>query len=282
MGYEGKITFVRTNHKYDSYQDFWKLVELSGFPTIFVSELDVREDGVFIVSPMNGEWRPHIDNQQGRRNAYLILWNLERPVGSGGYIGGYARECHTLISQRHVDEVWVSDRKLAVEAGLRYVTLGSDLRLGAPSAAHKRYSFCHMSAPTPRRTTLWSDCQGESLSMGPNSWPPQRNEVLQGSSFGLNVHQDQHPYQEPLRLALFAAYGLPVLSEELIDAHPWDTSTIRTANYVDLCEILQQMQKDDYTQWRDMGLRGREMLCKQFQFGDVVKKALRESIGNWR
>ncbi len=38
-----EITFVKTRHVYDSYTDFWRLVELSGFPTIYYDELDLRQ-----------------------------------------------------------------------------------------------------------------------------------------------------------------------------------------------------------------------------------------------
>ena len=52
-----KITFVKPDWFYESYIDFWQLVELSEFPIIPLSELDISQEGVFIVSPMNGEWR---------------------------------------------------------------------------------------------------------------------------------------------------------------------------------------------------------------------------------
>jgi len=149
------ITFVKTGHFYDSYIDFWTLVELSGFPIIPLSEVDISEHGVFIVSPMNGEWRPHINNQHKAGepvNAHLILWNLERPEGSAGSIGQYADQCRYLqyglwengekIKEeneekvkaygRFIDEVWVSDARLADEIEQRFVVLGSDYGLGEP------------------------------------------------------------------------------------------------------------------------------------------------------
>jgi hypothetical protein len=127
------IIFCCTRYVYDSYQDFWALVSLSGFNQIYVDELDVSKPGVFIVAPCNGELRPHIDNQASKpRNAHLILWNIERPSGSAGSVGQYADANHELIEKRYVDEVWVSDRRLAEETWLRFVVLGSHPGLGEP------------------------------------------------------------------------------------------------------------------------------------------------------
>ena len=116
------ISFVKTRHFYQSYTDFWRLVELSEFPTIYVDELDVSQDGIYIVAPMNGEWRPHIDNQADKpRNAHLIHWCLERPAGSAGSVGLYAASNRDLQARRHIDDVWHSDARLAHETGQEFI-----------------------------------------------------------------------------------------------------------------------------------------------------------------
>ncbi len=151
-----EITFVKTRHVYDSYTDFWRLVELSGFPTIYADELDISKDGVYITAPMNRDWRLHIRNEQREGkpiNAHLVSWNIERPSGSAGSVLEYAKqnrylqyglwENGKLLSDdnppeqsqgRFVDEVWVSDRRLAdeTEHATRFVILGSDEGLGEP------------------------------------------------------------------------------------------------------------------------------------------------------
>lgn len=292
-----EITFVRTRHKYDTYVDLWRLVELSGFPTIFVDELDVSREGIYIVSPMNGEWRPHLDNQADKpRNAHLILWNLERPSGSAGSLGNYTEECRMLLygfrrndrgewvqgKARYLDEIWVSDRQLAEETNhaTRFVVLGSHEGLGSVGD-EKQYDFCHMSYEVPRRQTIYKHFPIDRI--GPNCWPPERDEVLRQSRFALNVHQDQHPFQEPLRFALFAAYGLPIVSENIFDAYPWThDSTMIITGYDGLVGKLNQMLDEDYGRWRDMGLRAREMMCFQFEFGKIVRQAVSESTQSWR
>lgn len=274
------ITFVRTRHVYDSYIDFFRLVDLSGFKTIYVDQLDVSQPGVFIVAPMNGEWRPHIDNQNDRlRNAHLILWNLERPSGSAGCVGLYGQSNRDLIYCRHVDEVWVSDRRLAEETSLRFVVLGSDEGLGGPPK-EKKYQFCHLSYETSRRVSIYKHFDDKVI--GPNCWPPQRDEVLQQSKFALNVHQDDHPFQEPLRFALFAAYGLPIVSETIFDSYPWSDEFMIYSGYDGLVGKLKQMIENDYGRWAKMGLEARRRMCGQFQFGRMVRQAVGERMEAWR
>jgi len=276
------ITFIKTRHYYQPYGDFFRLVEASGFPTIYVDELDVRQHGVFIVSPVNGEWRPHIDNHiHEQRNAHLIAWNLERPDGSEGSIGKYGKDNRELIYNFHADEVWVSDRKLAEMTTLRFVPLGSDERLGHPGDGNKRYHFCHLSYEVPRRQTIYK--QFDKPFIGPNSWPPEREQVLWSSKFALNVHQDQHPFQEPLRFALFAAYGLPIISETIYDSYPWSDEFMIFAGYDHLADVVRNCLADDYRKYREMGLRARERMCHEFNFRKMVELAVSQSYGKaWR
>ena len=288
-----EIRFVRTRHFYESYQDFFRLVELSGFETIFVDELDISKEGVYIVCPMNGEWRTHIDNQYGKIiNAHLILWNLERPASAGGTIGAvplYGIQNRELLYGRwedgrrarmnFVNEVWVSDRHLADNTQLRFVILGSDEGLGEPGE-EKHFDFCHMSNEIPRRTGVYSKFKLSSI--GPNSWGQERNDVLRASRFGLNIHQDTYNFQEPLRFALFAAYGLPIISEDLFDMYPWASEYMMTAILDELPWRLRQAFDEDYGPYREMGLRARERMTGEFRFKTMVEQAVKESVGRWR
>lgn len=296
------IVFVRTRHNYDSYQDFFKLVELSNFSTCYVDEVDVSKPLVYIVTPMNGEWRPHINNQNkdGKIvNAHLILWNLERPSGSTGSVGEYGRQCRYLIYGlwengkevngngeksygRFVDDVWVSDRRLAQETKLRFIVLGSDSGLGLPSK-EKQYSICHMSYLGPdRRRGLFDKLKNEKISIGPNCWPPERDEILKKSRFAVNVHQDSHPFQEPLRFALFAAYGLPIITETIYDSYPWSDEFMVYSDYDGIIDKIKSIVNENYDRYEEMGLKARERMCYDFQFGDMVRQTVAESVGDWR
>jgi hypothetical protein len=274
------IIFAKTRYKYDSYTDFWKLVELSGFETCYVDEIDLAKPRVYITSPMNGELPPHMANQTGKpHNAHLIHWCLERPSGAGG-VYNYGKSNRARIYDRTLDEVWVSDRAMASETMLRFVVCGSDYGLGEPSP-DKLYDFCHMSYATDRRQRVYNYFDPKTV--GPNCWPwdtkPSRDYVLKHSRFALNVHQDQYPFQEPLRWALFAAYGLPMLTEEVKDAYPWHENVCVFNPYDGIQSRLLQMLNNDYQRWWDMGMQARERLCGEFNFRKMVLQAVKESVG---
>ncbi|MHC4618404.1 MAG: hypothetical protein ACYTEQ_11705 [Planctomycetota bacterium] len=290
-----EITFVKTRHHYDSYIDFWRLVELSGFPTIYTDEVDVSKPGVFIVSPMNGEWRPHIGAQKDKpRNAHLILWNLERPSGAGS-VGQYAEDCRALLDGykrgdndnwvfadegRYLDEIWVSDRRLAQETNhaTRFVILGSDEGLGQ-SPEEKIYDFCHISYENNRRQTIFKNFPRETI--GPNCWPPERDKVLQQSKFGLALHQDNFPFQEPLRMAIFAAYKLPVICEGLYDAFPWSPEFCVLTGYNQMVQTIKAAIVADYAPYQAMANRAWQLMCKKHRFRDMVIQAVEQSVGVW-
>lgn len=274
------IVFCRTRHVYDSYIDWVSLVQLSKFPLVYIDEIDLREEVTYILTPVNGEFRPHIDNQRDReRNAHIVVWNLERPSNDRGSVGEYARANRELLYNRYADEIWVSDRRLAAECHFRFVVLGSDEGLGSPGK-EKSYQFCHMSYETNRRQTIYKSFDKKII--GPNCWPPQRDEVLKRSKFAVNIHQDQHPFQEPLRLALFAAYGLPVISESIYDAYPWNEDTMIFNPWDGMVPKIHQVLEDDYERWRQMGLKAREMMCHEFNFRKMVLQALEQTQGSWR
>lgn len=256
------------------------MVELAKFPVIYTDQLDVSKDGVYITTPMNGEWRPHLDNQMDKaRNAHLILWNLERPSGSAGSIGQYSKDNRELQHKRYIDEIWHSDRRLAQETDQRFVILGSDERLAVSGPNEKQFAFCHMSYETGRRQSIYKHFPKDVI--GQNCWEPERSDVLRKSRFALNVHQDNHPFQEPLRFALFAAYALPILSETIYDNYPFNSETMENANYDDLVRRMNEMLGDNYSHWQQVGLKAKELLCKEFGFKKMIEQAINESVG-WR
>lgn len=274
------IVFARTRYQYDSYIDFWKLVELAQFETCYVDEVDISKPRVYIVSPMNGEWDPHINNQLGKpRNAHLVHWCLERPSGAGG-VFNYGKSNRARIYDRILDDVWVSDRAMASETMLRFVVCGSDYGLGNPDT-DKRYDFCHMSYKTDRRQRVYNHFDQSKI--GPNCWPwdtnPSRDDVLRHSRFALNIHQDSYPFQEPLRWALFAAYALPMLTEVVNDAFPWSEDYCIFHPYDGIQGRLRQMLDNDYHRWWEMGQKARKRMCEEFNFRKMVLQGVKESLG---
>ena len=62
-----EIIFCRPAHNYESYYDFWRLVDLSGFKIISVSDLDISQPGIYITAPMNRDWRNHINSEYKKK-----------------------------------------------------------------------------------------------------------------------------------------------------------------------------------------------------------------------
>lgn len=273
------IIFACTRHVYDSYTDFWRLVELARFPIIFVDQVDLSASHIYVSTMVNSEWETLMQrSRRGPRNAHTILWNLERPIGWTKTLMGYNLKCHTMTDKRWFDEIWVSDRQLARESELRFVVLGSHPDLGQPGRIEdKKYDVVHMSVPTNRRQSIYKHLdQGQ---IGPNCWGEDRDRVLRESKFALNVHQDGHPWQEPLRFALFAAYGLPILTESIADSYPWSEEYMITDEYPHLVGHLAAMVANKYERWHKFGERARHRMTVDFEFGKMVRLAIRESAG---
>ena len=268
------IVFARTRHNYESYTDFWTLVSLAGFPTCYVDEVDLRSGNIYITTMYNSEWN-RMTERGGRRDAHFILWNLERPKGWASTVPGYNYRVHDLMGKRLFDEIWVSDRRLAQEAEIRFVILGSHPKLGTPGA-RKSYDIVHMSYMTNRRQSIYKVFDPRTIA--PNGWGNDRDRVLRASRFALNVHQDDHPFQEPLRFALFAAYGIPILSETILDSHPW-YDYMQYENYARIAIRMNEMIAQTYEPWRQYGLRARERMTGEFEFGKLVRQAVKESTG---
>lgn len=273
-----EVLFARTRYVYDSYQDFWNLVKLSGYNTCYVDEIDPsKEDTIYITTPIQGELRPHIDNHRDEpRNAHIILWQLERPANSGGSVGGYGKDNRELLYERYFDEIWVSDRQLAAETSLRFVPLGSHPNLGSPGIpGRKHFDAVHMSYIVPRRETLYIQVK----KLAPNGWGDRRDQVLKQSKTAVNVHQDTFPFCEPLRFALFAAYGLPVISERVKDTYPYQDKIV-WRDYDDIIPTLYNGMKD-LQHLYDYGLAFRQFLCIENNFRKWVDKAIFED-GIWK
>lgn len=222
-----EIIFAKTRHKYDSYTDFWSLVELSGFPWVWVDEMELgNANHTYITAPFNGDWEAHVKNHPGHK-ATLIHWNLERP--GAGTVEQFAAANKRTLEFGIFDKVIVSDRRMAIDAGLDYVPLGSHKGLGEPGT-QKRWDVVHLMCYSLRRAFMFEYLtprkQYNGITVAPNGWGDVRHKSLQESRFMLTIHQDEHKYIEPLRYALAAAYALPIVSEDSFDFYPYSSDDV--------------------------------------------------------
>jgi len=214
-----RVFFARTNHEYQSYADFWRLVELSGYEICYVSEIDPDSDNTYIFTPHNGEAPPHgwtgpipgvFKDVKARIIHWLLEWaqEYERPPG--------------------VAETWVSSNAYAERLGVRYVPMGSHPLLPDPHVlAHNRprasryYHLAAMMYWNPRRLNIRPSIERHGVRIAPNAWGYERDSILRDSQAMLHIHQwDQFPHPAPLRFAVAAAYKLPLFSEAWVGAEP--------------------------------------------------------------
>lgn len=213
------VVFAKTRWHYESYQDFWKLVELSGYESCYVDEIDLTAPVTFVATPWNGEFEPVLQAKleaTSQKRARVVWWNCERHDMPA---------LHDVITNalRYVDEVWVYDRHYqSLDARQKLCIVGSHpgLRL-IHEATAERYDYCHMSYVSNRRYQILARLREAGLDEGPStSDRTRRDEILRQSRILVNTHQTEAPVMEGLRVALGAAYSRPLVSEPFQDPYP--------------------------------------------------------------
>lgn len=272
---DNEVVFARTRYTYDSYTDFWKLVELSEFPVVYVDEIDVKVPRVtYIAAPFNGEF---FGIQGGRApGTKIYLWNLERPGGSGS-IESYKEDNLKHIKNGHIDDVIVSDKALADLTKFKYVPLGSHEGLGDPWST-KLYGFIHLMCYSNRRGKFFETPSEPrntfaGCSIAPNGWGVERHYFLQRSWYMLNVHQDEYQYLEPLRFALATAYAMPILSENLIaEPFPYQHGVIQfPMNQIESAMMSAMRNRHQLSQ---MGITMRDFVLSQHTFRQCIERKM--------
>lgn len=265
----GDVYFVKTRYQdqgYDSYRDFFDLAALAGYPIIYVDQIDPQSDNTYIVSPLNGEW---LGGWQAPR-ARIILWECE-------WRNDWRADTNTPPG---VAEVWASDRAYARAIGARYVLFGSDARLAekyrlAGDEFEKVYDVATLQYYTPRRATITDQLKHAGLTVAPNGWETTRDYILRRSRMMLHIHQhDNIPYNAFMRLAIAAAYKLPVVSEMVTDPSPYvegmGTYTVLYSQYEALGQaVLFGLNNLDY-----LGEWLHDFLCVENPFRKCVEGAL--------
>lgn len=256
--------FVAPYTTYPSYTDFWKLVEQSGFETVFPSEINLG-DGTKAYIFTGPEAIPDCSGARAK----TIFWQLE-------YLGDYANQGNIGT----VGQVWSSDPDHARRTGSKFVLMGSHKGLN-PKHEHiaeggYTYDLTMLAYMTPRRQAI-KDALDE------YEWAPDypghgtdfRHDVLTGSRLMLNVNQFDEPSLAPLRLALAAAYALPVLAEKVVDSGPYKKAVIWTAYSRMAKKAIELLGPGFVKQRHDARMALYELLCEEHPFFDCVMEALK-------
>lgn len=258
------ITFLRTRHEYGSYVDWFKLVELSGYPVVYFDELPQHDapDKTFIGTPINGEWNHWTKaDVQGRLILYQLEWNVDGK--------------HNTPAA--VSEVWCGDKWAAETSGFKYVPLGSDCGLNPFSvvqdAIDKEYDVSMLSYQTNRRQHITNELYKGGVTY-PNPqglWGYDRSKTLMQSRLMLHVHQfDNMPTIAPLRWCLAAAHHLPMISERVSDRGIFGYTHMMTSDYAHLPAFVAHMLKDPRT-LEDQAAALHNLLCHEYTFKTMVQ-----------
>ncbi len=266
MARRALIVFVKSRFYYESFTDFWTLVELSNFETCWMDEINLRSTYIYIIPCVDfrrDKWHLSWWKKKTKR-ARLITWDLERPHPRGGL-----ESTKRLLHKQNFDEVWSSDYQLSKDLDSKFVILGSDEKLGKRPFLFKNYDFISLCHINGRRGRILEQLKN----VASNGWGKYRQNRLRASKFGLTIHQDSDLYTEPLRLALFAAYELPIISENCYDCFPLNDLMLNATydNLVDFCSDC----LSNYKKLRHLGKEIKQRLCYDYRFKNMVEYAAR-------
>lgn len=230
------IIFAKPDHHYASYEDFWRLVEVSGFPVIPFADVDLTKDVDYIFTPWNGQVAEALPQMwmkaEGKVRARIVWWNLERDLADASEEERKDRLDKTAVQ---VDMIWVSDRAYAtLDDRFRHVILGghpgfADLRSVLFRA--KEWQATLYAYVWGRRQMIVDDLTRHGVTLAPGAWTQEnRAWVLGGTRLMVNTHQyDAARTIAPIRFAVAASYGMGLISEPIDDPFP----LVRGVHYVE-------------------------------------------------
>lgn len=264
------VVFVATQFYLDggyrSYVDFFRLVELAGYPVIPLSQMDVMDASkTYIITPLNEEWMYGWPKVKAR----IIHWELE-----------WRWDWRADVSEPPgVAEVWASDKLYATQIGAKYVPMGShpDLNVFNHEPVEKIYDVAQVSYQVGRRQHVTAQLLKEGLVLAQNEglWGVERSAVLRQSRVMVHVHQHETaPGVAPLRWCLAAAHQLPIISEHIPDRGIFGYSHMLMSSYNFLPQFTAMTIRDSYHRLNDFGMALHNLLCRELTFLRSVEAAL--------
>jgi len=255
----GEVIFCKTRHQdigYQSYSDFWAMVQWAGYPIIYVDQLDPQSDNTYIITPLNGEW---IDGWKSPK-AKIIHWEFE-----------WRTDWRAKVDEPEgVAEVWAMDRWYAAQIGARYVPVGGDDRLNQSPVyvSRPQNSIALLNYQTPRRQIITSQLQslGINITAVSGHWGVDRSIRLSNASAMVHVHQlDNMNTVAGLRWCIAAAHGLAMITETVHDRGIFDYSYMMQSDYVYLASFTKHCLADP-RMLADYGRALHQLLCVDYTF----------------
>lgn len=255
-----QVIFARPRWDYQSYSDLWRLIELSGYPLIFIDEIDPQSDNTYIFSQPPTDWSHGWPNAKARIIYHAIEWYLDVDYSNVPCV-----------------EMWSADKWYADRIGARYVPMGShrDLNPRPQEASDKQYDVCTLWAGSYPRYHAEDLLQRESVIRAPNGWGDERHKILSQSRMMVCVHQyPEAKTLAPQRWALAAAYKLPIVSETLADAGMLADVTIQ-CDLEDIGAVASSWRRTENAgRLRERGEVLYQLLCEEYTFRIGIERAL--------
>ncbi len=268
----GDPVFVFPDKDYPSYTDVRRLVELSGFEARKPSEFNINEwenpaNTFIVLAPGQPNEVLNSDVNSPLTHARAIWWSLE-----------YGGEYEPDLTNWH-GEVWASDPAWAKAHDAKMVVMGShpDLAPLWGDWSGETSDVTMLAYITPRRETI-------KRQLADLAWPKvaypgygvEREQQLRRSHLMLHVHQhdDTHAIA-PQRIALAAAYQMPIICESVPDAGEYG-KWIPFVQYDNLNgEVRSQLAMMDEGIPQARAERLHNWLCVENTFRMSVEKALK-------
>ncbi len=270
--------FVRSTLGYRAYSDFWRLVELSGFPVIDRARLDLSSDTLYVWVEMDTDLlEPLHDTPKHGRRARTAFWNLEpvdrrasKTISATGFWRASLDQTLGLM-----DDVWVSDRAvMALDHRPTWVSFGGHKGLVETVAGTGPvYDVAHIGQLTPRREKVIEELRRRDISVSPSPGGDERISIFTTSRLMLDVQRlEGMPLVTPIRWVTAAAYKLPMVREELPDPDPLvPGESIILAPYEALADRVEEALAGDPA---PVGLAAYRVLCENWTFRRAVEDVM--------
>lgn len=259
-----QVLFARPRHEYQSYSDYWRLVELAGYPIIYLDEMDLQSDNCYIFSTPSTFWHDGVEgNGFPNARARLIYHSLEF----------YLDVNYPTIPGV---EVWTPDKWYAEKTDTRYVPFGSDVALNLqPGTMPSARYVATLWAESGHRYTAYGSMVNAGLRMGVGGWGETRHLNLLSSSVMVHAHQwSDRPTIAPQRWALAAAYRLPLISEHLGDAGVFNGMVLETNAQEMGTFVYEHVQPANRGLMRRYADRLYDQMCIKQPFRRTIEEAL--------
>lgn len=264
----GDVYFVKTVHHYQTYEDWFRLVELSGYPIIDYDAVDIDSTNAYIFTPLSAEWETRWTDRPVR--AEIILADAEWRLKESSYEWPES----ALTIPPFVKRVWAFDKWYAERIGAQYVPLGSHAGLVGDAQTDERFDVSVMAYIWGRRGGTLEAMRGKGVTIAPNAWGDERDAILKASSAMLHIHQHEKVHTvAPLRYAIAAAYHMPLISESVYDAGIFDKAVLY-ADYGNLADYTALMLRRYADRLRAKADMLHELLCIKGNFRSYVEGAL--------